>query len=230
MHAERDHLREVVFPHLAEDLRKRRQHLEPIDLRWGVETVSLDDEHAKELLVLKVCLTEIERSRPFLIVLIGERYGWIPPEERMKVAASEAGFSGDIKGKSVTALEIEFGALSSPDQLSRTWFYFREPLPYDKMPEELVTQYKETDFSAIERLEALKQRITKEHPDRVRQYSLEWDNNEGGFRAKGEASLEAFGQHVLKDLRSDLDTDTESHTDQPYTCGYPRRAKVKTDA
>ena len=86
IHAERDHLREVVYPDLEEGLRERRHHLEPIDLRWGVETVSLDDKHAKELLVLKVCLAEIERSRPFLIVLVGERYCWIPPEERMQVA------------------------------------------------------------------------------------------------------------------------------------------------
>ncbi len=86
MHAERDFLREVVFPDLEEQLRDRRHHLEPIDLRWGVETVSLDDEHEKELLVLKVCLAEIERSRPFLLVLVGERYGWIPPEERMSPA------------------------------------------------------------------------------------------------------------------------------------------------
>jgi hypothetical protein len=128
IHAERDHLRDVVYPGLEEDLRERRHHLEPIDLRWIVETVSLDDKHAKELLVLKVCLAEIERSRPFLIVLVGERYCWILPEERMKVAGREAGFTGDVAGKSVTALEIAFGALSSPDQLSRTWFYFRDPL------------------------------------------------------------------------------------------------------
>ena len=128
IHAERDHLRDVVYPGLEEDRRQRRHHLEPIDLRWIVETVSLDDKHAKELLVLKVCLAEIERSRLFLIVLVGERYGWIPPEERTKVAAREAGFTGDVAGKSVTALEIESGALSSPDQLSRTWFYFRDPL------------------------------------------------------------------------------------------------------
>jgi len=35
MHAERDHLRNVVFPELEERLRQRRHHLEPIDLRWG---------------------------------------------------------------------------------------------------------------------------------------------------------------------------------------------------
>ena len=106
------------------------------DITWSRSTCgglskqfhSTDDKHAKELLVLKVCLAEIERSRPFLIVLVGERYCWIHPEERMKVAGREAAFTGDVAGKSVTALEIAFGALSSPDQLSRTWFYFRDPL------------------------------------------------------------------------------------------------------
>ena len=31
------------------------------------------------------------RSRPFLIVLLGERYGWIPPAERMAAATRSIG-------------------------------------------------------------------------------------------------------------------------------------------
>jgi hypothetical protein len=62
-HAERDHLRRVVFSALEERLRARHHHLVPIDLRWGVETRTLAEEHAKELLILKVCLAEIQRSR-----------------------------------------------------------------------------------------------------------------------------------------------------------------------
>ena len=42
MHAERDYLRTVVFPELEERLKERRHRLEPIDLRWGVESVSID--------------------------------------------------------------------------------------------------------------------------------------------------------------------------------------------
>ena len=56
MQAERDWLRDHVIPELQERLRERRHHLEPIDLRWGVETVTIADQQAKELLVLKVCL------------------------------------------------------------------------------------------------------------------------------------------------------------------------------
>jgi len=66
-------------------------------------------------------------------VLLGDRYGWVPPEERMAAAAEEAGFQADLTGKSVTALEIEFGILKeSPDQQRRSFFYFRDPLPYAK--------------------------------------------------------------------------------------------------
>lgn len=66
MQAERDSLHAHVFPELRQRLRERFHHLEPIDLRWGVETVETSETEAKELLVLKVCLSEIRRSRPLL--------------------------------------------------------------------------------------------------------------------------------------------------------------------
>jgi hypothetical protein len=54
MRAERDYLHAHVFPVLAERLRERFHHLEPIEVRWGVETVSAVEQQAKELLGLKV--------------------------------------------------------------------------------------------------------------------------------------------------------------------------------
>jgi len=56
MHAERDYLRDFVFQELDENLRDRRCYLEPVDLRWGVETVSINDQEAKELLALTSAL------------------------------------------------------------------------------------------------------------------------------------------------------------------------------
>src|SRR5439155_26698150 len=78
MHAERDYLRHHVFPRLEEQLHKRRHQIEWVDLRQGVESETATTEEQRELLVLKVCLAEIKRSRPFLIVLLGDRYGWVP--------------------------------------------------------------------------------------------------------------------------------------------------------
>ena len=43
MHAERDWLRNLVLPALEERLRARRHHLEPIDLRWGVDPGAIDE-------------------------------------------------------------------------------------------------------------------------------------------------------------------------------------------
>jgi len=213
MQAERDYLRDHVFPELAERLKARFRHLEPIDLRWGVETVSVDEAQAKELLVLKVCLAEIERSRPFLIALIGDRYGWVPPADRMSAAAQEAGFHGDLSGKSVTALEIEFGVLESPDPRRRSRFYFREPLPYERMEPAIAAAYSDAcagDPEAHDRLQALKARITEKlrdwgMPERARTYRAEWDD--AGQQVTG---LEAWGRQVLDDLWQDLEEETRA--------------------
>jgi hypothetical protein len=129
MQAERDHLRNYVFPELEERLRVRRQHLEWIDLRVGVPTASQADHGKRELQVLKVCLAEVRRCRPFLIALIGGRYGTVLPTDRIQAAAAEEGFTAEVAGRSLTDLEIDFGVLSQPDQCTHSFFYFREPLP-----------------------------------------------------------------------------------------------------
>ena len=202
-----------MFPALEERLRARRTHLEPIDLRWGVETVSAEEEEAKELLVLKVCLAEVERSRPFLIGLLGDRYGWVPPEERMQAAAREAGFEQPVAGRSVTDLEIDFGVLSSTEQRRRCRFYFREPLPYAELiatgrmtPETAADYsdgYRSGDEAGSSRLVALKARIRQALPERVQTYHAVWD---AGKQAV--TGLEAWGVQVLEDLWQELEQET----------------------
>ena len=51
MMLERDVLRDFVFKEIEEKLYDRRVRLEPIDLRWGVETNSEQDQEQKELMV-----------------------------------------------------------------------------------------------------------------------------------------------------------------------------------
>ncbi|HCU37062.1 MAG TPA: hypothetical protein DGT21_16955, partial [Armatimonadetes bacterium] len=164
---------------------------------------------AKELVVLKVCLDEIERSRPFLIGLIGDRYGWVPDPERMQSAVDEKGFETDVQEKSVTALEIEFGVLDSPDQRRRSHFFFRDPLPYQQMSPELAAQYSDahspdpgTRKHAEEHLQPLKQRIEDELPGRVHHYSVAWDAD-----AQEVTGLDDFAAMVLEALWADLETE-----------------------
>jgi Domain of unknown function (DUF4062) len=79
MHAERDWLRDRIVPILEERLRERFHHLETIDLRWGVDSMSVESESDRENTILTVCFREIDRSRPFLVGLLGDRYGSRPP-------------------------------------------------------------------------------------------------------------------------------------------------------
>lgn len=200
MHAERDYLRNVVFPALSERLESRRVHLEPIDLRWGVDTSDVEAAHSRELEVLKVCLAEVERSRPFLLGLIGDRYGWVPPAERMQAASDEMGIRFDAAGRSITDLEITFGALGSSAQTGRSYFYLRERLPYDQMSAEMATAFSDAHAAtdgpeASRKLAELKARLEHEVPSQVRRYSAMWDPQHG--RVVG---LEAWGEQVFADL------------------------------
>ena len=137
MHAERDQLNRVVFPALEERLKGRRCRLEPIDLRVGVETDGTKTERERQLKAEgRMKNAEVGTAwRPFLPVLLGDRYGWVPGEDRIRATASEAGFGPEDERASVTALEIEYGLLKKdPVQRRRCLLCLREPLPYDRMP------------------------------------------------------------------------------------------------
>lgn len=121
---ERDLLVRKVFPALRARLKERFVELVDVDLRWGITV-----EEAERGEVLPICLAEIDRSRPYFIGMLGERYGWIPPHE---------GYAPDLLerqpwlmkhqgGKSVTELEILHGVLKNKRMKSRAFFYFRSP-------------------------------------------------------------------------------------------------------
>jgi tetratricopeptide (TPR) repeat protein len=214
MHAERDQLNRVVFPAIEERLKPRRCRIAPIDLRVGVETDSTQTEREREMQILKVCLAEIERSRPFLLVLLGDRYGWVPGADRIQAAASEAGFTPDDSGGSVTALEIEYGLLKKdPIQRRRCLLCLREPLPYSQMPADKAIIYSDahaTDPGApdrVARLKKLKTKITADPeiaPHR-QPYTLDWDTDHQHPTAE---SVEAWGRKMEAELWKLLDSET----------------------
>ncbi len=227
MQAERDHLRTYVFPELEERLRQHRHNLEWVDLRMGVATASLAEGDARELQVLKVCLAEVKRCRPFLIVLLGDRYGWVPPPERITAAVNEEGFETEVADRSVTDLEISFGVLDNPDQQLRSFFYFRDALPYAEMPPDVAALFADAyaaDPQAAARadqLERLKHRINDSIPGRVRRYSVGWDRQH--LRVTG---LEAWGRQVLEDIWAEIETETASGAEAPE----PSWSQVERDA
>jgi hypothetical protein len=146
--AERDHLQHVVFPAVEERLRERRLHVEPVDLRVGLW--SNENEAAGESRILTICLKEVKRCRPFVIVLLGHRYGWVPPEVQAEYAATEAGVRMPARRLSVSALEIECALRAvKAESRDRSFVYLREPLPWTEMPRETAADYCE-EFAADE--------------------------------------------------------------------------------
>ncbi len=121
---ERDLLIKQVFPALRARLRERFVELVDVDLRWGITA-----EQAERGEVLPICLTEIDRARPYFIGMLGERYGWIPPAEGYAAALLERQpwLRDHLGGASVTELEILHGVLNDRRMQGRAFFYFRSP-------------------------------------------------------------------------------------------------------
>src|SRR5436305_2017804 len=70
---EREYLVKKVFPDIRALCRERGITFTDIDLQWG-----LTREEASLGKVIRACLEEIDRCRPFFIGMLGDRYGWVP--------------------------------------------------------------------------------------------------------------------------------------------------------
>jgi tetratricopeptide (TPR) repeat protein len=127
MHAEREQLLKRVFTRLRMLCEQRGLGWAEVDLRWGIS--SEDAENGK---VLPICLAEISRCQ-LMIVMLGERYGWIPGSLDPAVV-QEYPWLDQCRGNSLTELEIKHGALNCPASDDRALFYFRDPRYVDRLP------------------------------------------------------------------------------------------------
>ena len=189
MHAERDYLVRVVFPELRERCAKRRLHLVDVDLRWGVT-----EEEAEQGRVLDIILDEIDRSRPFFIGILGERYGSVPDQ-----VPEDAEFAHpwlpDYSDRSLTALEIVHGVLRNPESAGHSFFYFRDPQFISQVPESKRADFTAESAEAARKLGALKDEIRASGRPVMEDYPCRWDDVEGR-----PADLDIFGLQVRQDL------------------------------
>jgi len=74
---ERDVLQSKVFPQIKEYALEQGYAFQPIDLRWGVNNEAQLNQKTLELCLdeVKVCKTY---QHPNFLVMLGERYGWVP--------------------------------------------------------------------------------------------------------------------------------------------------------
>ena len=199
MQAERDEIQKNIVPYLRNLAREYGEDVEVCDLRWGVNTGDLDGKDGSKK-VLSVCLDEIDKCKPYMVVMLGERYGWIPDSELLCSAAKRKNYELDELEKSVTALEIEYGALNDKTALNRCIFMFREPLP------EADKDYQSESAKCAEKLKALKNRIRNLAGDRVFTYHVKWDLESGRL-----VGLEEFSDIVKEQLVIFLTSEWEEY-------------------
>ena len=123
MKQERDILVSTVFPKLRRKAAERNVSLIDVDLRWGVT-----ESESKERKVIDICIDEIERSHPFFVGLLGDRYGWAPAESSdsdwSTVVSDKNKWVADLirQGKSITEIEIMHGVLNAENQVHGCFF------------------------------------------------------------------------------------------------------------
>ncbi|MDQ2921083.1 MAG: DUF4062 domain-containing protein, partial [Acidobacteriota bacterium] len=106
MQAERDYLHKSIFPQLLRLCDSRGVILDLVDLWLGASGEDTPQEN-----VLQFTLEELQRSRPYYIGLVGERYGRVVETVPNKLLKRWP-LLAEYHGRSTAELEIVCGVLA----------------------------------------------------------------------------------------------------------------------
>lgn len=186
MHAERDYLSRIIFPELKLTAALYNIHIEEIDLRDGLTEWKVAGNEA-----IMLCKEMIDKCRPFFICLLGDRYGWIPP---------------DLE-KSITHLEIEYASIETI-QKKKLLFLFRDPLVYNSIPEEVrLNKYMEQDPNLKEKQIFLKNLIRKYEFPIFDGYPSKWDDKKFSWESNSKGNLtglDEFGGYIKSKIWTNI--------------------------
>jgi tetratricopeptide (TPR) repeat protein len=195
MQAERDELVKHVFPQLRKLCEQRGVTWGEVDLRWGITT-----QQSERGETLPICLAEIERSRPYFIGLLGERYGWVPDEIPSELIEQEP-WLAEQRERSVTELEILHGVLNNPEMAEHTFFYFRNPGFVDSLPEKQRAQYQELPIPEEIEKYGLEEAEQRTQARRNKLAALKERIRASGFPVREKyPTPQQLGQWILEDL------------------------------
>ncbi len=197
---ERDQLVKRIFPRLRRLCEERGVAWAEVDLRWGIS-----DEQAAERGVLPICLAEIDRSRPFFVGLLGERYGWVPEAIDTALVARHPWLEA-LAGRSVTELEMVYGVLNEPMQASGAFFYFRDPCFVDTVPPDERARYREEASEDEVRRFGRREAERRAADRRAELTALKERIRASGRPVRdGYTDVHQFGELVFRDLSEAID-------------------------
>jgi tetratricopeptide (TPR) repeat protein len=149
---EREHLVKKIFPEIRALCRQRGITFTEVDLRWG-----LTEEDVVLGQVIRTCLEEIDKCRPYFIGITGERYGYVPelheyykdPELLQRWPWIE---EAAMDGSSLIDLEFRHAVLNDPAAGNgRVYFYFRR--------QRRQLDDADSDNAEMQQLDQLKRRV-----------------------------------------------------------------------
>lgn len=122
---ERDHLVKKIFPEIRALCRQRGLTFTEVDLRWG-----LTEEEGALGRIIRICLEEVDRCKPYFIGLLGSNHGWVPdahdiyidPELLVRYPWVEQAV---LDGASLTELEFIEGVFAATDSRDLHAFFYR---------------------------------------------------------------------------------------------------------
>ena len=198
MQQERDVLQNSVLPRIKELAKQYGKSIDLCDLRWGVNTLGMSEAESATK-VLQVCFDEIDKARPFFIAILGDVYGWVPNIEVVEKNTIDRNITiDDLLGKSVTEMEISYGALKSTSS-SDIRFYFREIKNKKKglfLNSDIPKYYTRGTADDKKRMRTLKEKIEAKFSKQVRKYSVSWNKETSRFDG-----MDAFAELLYQDIK-----------------------------
>ena len=198
MQQERDVLQNSVLPRIKEFAKQYGKSIDLCDLRWGVNTLGMSEAESSAK-VLQVCFDEIDKARPFFIAILGDAYGWVPNNEVVEKSTIDRNITiDDLLGKSVTEMEISYGALKNTSS-SDMRFYFREIKNKRKglfLNPDIPKCYTRGTADDKKRMRTLKEKIEAKFSKQVRRYSVSWNKETSRFDG-----MDAFAELLYQDIK-----------------------------
>ncbi|XP_069476368.1 uncharacterized protein [Ambystoma mexicanum] len=188
-----------VFPELREWCEARGLSLVECDLRWGVP------KDSPSTTVIATCLEELDRcqqdtyGKPLMLVLIGNRVGWVPAAEDISLEIVEQ--YRWVPGMSVTGMEIVHGAYRNcnPNVL----FCFRDPSIIEMLPTDMLKRFQDGTQRSQDFLNALKKNVGSRFPKEqmlLYQCQVKGTDDSSGLQKVQLEGLEHFSSAVLQFL------------------------------
>ena len=132
MHDERDAIHKRVYPEIRQYGLEKGVSVDICGLRWGIDrdlNQSKDDSITE---IMKVCFTEIEDCKPFIVAIIGNKYGTAAPNVDKMIdlwrlmGRKDNELPDDINNISLTQWELEYAFLTKANPDIRSLCLFKK--------------------------------------------------------------------------------------------------------